>query len=419
MILRAFSATPMERASARRFPAWTAYARAFSGNRVDAERIVQRAFRGSRSFPAPPASETDAHERMLGSIRVGALRSLQPAGASQPQSVLGLLEQMAQAEVMGAAAAARRRLSSLPRPWRRTLERFLFHRPPSSAEKVALREGLSSDEVEMMIESGLRNVAAAVRAPSPRERNDSGSRHPELAALGAFVRGALSGDEARALAAHSFTCTACGDRLGTMMLLRSSTAERLRMPLVSSSLRRGAIGVLLAAAIAGGALLYQALRPNPWKEHATHETVPPWFRDFLYRGEEVQRAGAVAKGLDALVQGDYPRAIAILEPLASPPDDDPEAATYLGIARMLTQDASSRTMRLLEAGTTSSRVGRLARWYLANLLLVRGDVRRAREELHALESIRDWFGRAAESLLKELDEAERAETPTVARVGSR
>jgi Flp pilus assembly protein TadD len=147
------------------------------------------------------------------------------------------------------------------------------------------------------------------------------------------------------------------------------------------------------------------MMPNPWKEHATRESVPRWFYAFLYRSPGPR--SEIARGLSLLVEGKYQEAIETLEPRAQGLVPDAEAASYLGIARYLSGDSSRRTLRLLESGTSSSRAGRIARWYLANALLTRGDVESATTHLTELATVRDWFGRAAKALLEKLQEAKK------------
>jgi len=139
--------------------------------------------------------------------------------------------------------------------------------------------------------------------------------------------------------------------------------------------------------------------------------VPRWFHDFLYgyRDDISDRNVTLAEGLDLLVRGEFADAIAKLEPLTSQPGREPEASAYLGIARYLTGDASRTTVELLEAGISSARAGRISDWYLANVLLARGDISAARSRLRGLAFVGDWVGRQSQSLLDALNQAERPE----------
>ena len=92
----------------------------------------------------------------------------------------------------------------------------------------------------------------------------------------------------------------------------------------------------------------------------------------------------------------------IVEPLTEQPTREPEASAYLGIAMYLTGDNSGRTVDLLEAGTGSTRAGRISDWYLANVLLSRGDIAAARRRLRGLAFVGDWVGRRSQSLLDQL-----------------
>ncbi|MGD8331441.1 MAG: hypothetical protein PVJ49_18560, partial [Acidobacteriota bacterium] len=131
--------------------------------------------------------------------------------------------------------------------------------------------------------------------------------------------------------------------------------------------------------------------------------------DFLYgyRDDVTARDLALAEGLDLLVRGEYQQAIEKLGPLVEEVRSAPEASAYLGIARYLTGDVSRTTVGLLETGTTSARAGRIADWYLANALLVRGDVTRARARLQGLAYVGDWVGRQSQALLEQLQSVER------------
>lgn len=396
----------LEVACERRFPAWTLYARTFSGNRAHADYLVQNAVAGARKSPDRPATELQVHAQVLSSIRSSALRS--KIFTSAPSgSVLGLLREPRELEAAQRDAATR--LGELPRGVRRSIERVLLRRPSWSLERLAAHEGAPFASVTASIEAGLRDVASSVRRKSgdfswSTKSVLAAESHPGLEAFLAFIQGALGADEARAVVSHGQSCGCCGDRLGTMMLLRAASVERFRLPRVPRGVRR-ALSVLLALALlTTGILVVRGMMPNPWKEHATHESVPRWFYAFLYRSEGPRFASEIALGLSLLVEGKYEEAIETLEPLAQGPDPDAEAASYLGIARYLSGDSSRGTVRLLESGTSSSRAGRLARWYLANVLLTRGDVQGARIHLTDLAIVRDWFGRAARALLEKLRE---------------
>ena len=70
------SESPIRRASQRRFSAWTLYARAFVGNRADADDIVRKAVNRALRTSDDLRSERHAHERVLGAIRTEALELL-------------------------------------------------------------------------------------------------------------------------------------------------------------------------------------------------------------------------------------------------------------------------------------------------------------------------------------------------------
>ena len=289
---------------------------------------------------------------------------------------------------------------------------LLLHRPSVSLQDVARKRHVELDSVTLEIEEGLDLLATSLHV-IPERRYEGG--HPDLKTLTAYIDGALSGDEARAVVGHCNGCSGCGDRLGTMMLLRSGAAKAALAPRLPRGTRAAALVLTLAAGLAGGVVLARALAPNPWAEHATVDTVPRWFHDFLYgyRADISALDVALAEGLDLLVRGDYDEAIDKLEPLTRQPRAAPEASGYLGIARYLTGDTSRGTVELLEAGIPSARAGRISDWYLANVLLARGDVARARRRLTGLAFVGDWVGRQSQGLLDALDRAARPDPAIV------
>lgn len=420
---------PIGRACKRRYSAWTLYARAFVGNRTDADDIVRRAINRTLQFSDDLTSERQAHDRVLGAIRSEALELLErrrraggagtaAAGTNAEgqghRTVLDLLtDERSATDPRHAAEVATEMLRELPRSQRRALELLLLRRPSVTLQALARRRRTNVEDVATDIEEGLDLLAASLHAVS--ERHYRGG-HPDLKALTAYIDGALSGDEARAVVNHCGECSECGDRLGTMMLLRSGAAKAALAPLVPRGVRVAALVMTLVVGLVGGVFLARALAPNPWAEHATADTVPRWFHDFLYGYRDGVGAtdAALAEGLDLLVRGEFQQAIDVLEPLIQDARRAPEASAYLGIARYLTGDVSRSTVALLEQGTSSSRAGRIADWYLANALLARGNVERARRRLTGLAFVGDWVGRRAQELLDLLDRVENARAaPTV------
>ncbi len=428
------SQSSIRRACQRRYSAWTLYARAFAGSRADADDIVRQAVNRTLKLSDDLGSERQAHERVLAAIRTEALQLLQrrrsrgvprPAGEgeaggghatdaggaviSTPSSVLEMLTaESSRADPRHVAEVASEMLRELPRKQRRAIEMLLLQRPSLPLHDVARKRRMEIDRVSEEIEEGLDLVAAALHAVAPR-RYEGG--HPDLKTLTGYIDGALTGDEARAIVGHCTECTECGDRLGTMMLLRSRAARAALAPRVPRGVRAAVVVVTLVAGLAGGMFLARALAPNPWAVHASTESVPRWFHDFLYgyREQIGPRDLALAEALDLLVRGEYDDAIVKLEPLTEPPGREPEAAAYLGIAMYLTGDNSGRTVDLLEAGTASTRAGRISDWYLANVLLSRGDIGAARRRLRGLTFVGDWVGRQAKLLLDQLGRTELAE----------
>ena len=419
--------SPIRRACQRRYAAWTLYARAFAGSRADADDIVRQAVNRTLKLSDDLRSERQAHERVLAAIRTEALQLLErrrsrkvsrPAeegesGGRQPTDVGGaavspqpsvfemLTAESSTTDPRHVAEVASEMLQELPRKQRRAIEMLLLRRPSVSLHDVARKRRLEIDSVSEEIEEGLDLVAAALHAVAPR-RYEGG--HPDLKTLTGYVDGALTGDEARAIVGHCGECAGCGDRLGTMMLLRSGAAKAALAPRVPRLLRAAAVVVILVAGLTGGVFLARALAPNPWAVHASTESVPRWFHDFLYgyREQIGPRDLALAEALDLLVRGEYDDAISRLEPLTEQPTREPEASAYLGIAMYLTGDNSGRTVDLLEAGTGSTRAGRISDWYLANVLLSRGDIDAARRRLRGLAFVGDWVGRQSQALLDQL-----------------
>ena len=399
------AAPDIERACHRRYPAWTLYARAFSGSRPEAENIIRRAVARTSHASETPSSEADAHRRVLRSIRSSALSSIRPDAHSAP-SVLDTLH----GDPHRASTLTLDKLRELTRWQRRAIELLFLRRPPLTLDAAARKLRTSRAAVIGALERALNALASAVGRHA--EPSASAFEHPGLDELMAYVSGALSGDEARAVVTHGRACTRCGDRLGIMILLKASAAESARLPLLSASHRRAGLSLFAATGLIAMVFIAEAFWPNPWAEHATRDNVPGWFHDFFY-GERRDARGtesATARGLELLVQGELEQAIEILEPLMEDPESNSEARAYLGIARYLTGDTSRSTVRLLDDGVDGRRAGRLSRWYLASVLLTRRDIDGARVHLKALTSTGDWFGRAATALLEELDKASRSRT---------
>ncbi len=427
------SESSIRRACQRRYSAWTLYARAFAGNRADADDIVRQAVNRTLKLSDDLGSERQAHERVLAAIRTEALqllerrRSPRVAGLSdedergggdatdvgraavsaQPSVLEMLTATNSKTDPRHVAEVASEMLQELPRKQRRAIEMLLLRRPSVSLHDVARKRHMEIESVSEEIEEGLDLVAAALHAVAPR-RYAGG--HPDLKTLTGYVDGALTGDEARAIVEHGTECSECGDRLGTMMLLRARAAKATLAPRVPRGVRAAALVVTLAAGLVGGAFLAQAMAPNPWAEHATVDTVPRWFHDFLYgyRENSSTRDRDLIAGLDLLVRGELAEAIALLEPLAQEPAGEPEAAAYLGIAMYLSGDVSGRTVDFLASGTASTRAGRISDWYLANAHLARGNIDAARRRLRGLAFVGDWVGRQSQSLLDRLARAEPA-----------
>ncbi|MGD8331036.1 MAG: hypothetical protein PVJ49_16520, partial [Acidobacteriota bacterium] len=263
--------SPIRRASKRRFSAWTLYARAFTGNRADADDVVRRAVSRIQRLSDDLGSEREAHERVLGAIRSEALELLArrraggestgARGSAASGTVLDMLtDERSATDPRHAAEVAAQMMRELPRAQRRALQMLLLRRPALTLQDLARRRRVDLDDVAAEVEDGLDALAASLHAV-PQQRYEGG--HPDLKTLAAYVDGALSGDEARAVVGHCGECSACGDRLGTMVLLRSGAAKAALAPLVPRGMRAAALVVTLAAGLVGGFFLARALAPNP------------------------------------------------------------------------------------------------------------------------------------------------------------
>ena len=211
----------IEKACHRRYPACTLYARAFSGSRLEAENIVRRAVARTSHASEAPSSEADAHRRVLRSIRNSALSSIRPDTHSAP-SVLDMRD-MRDSDPCSASTLTLDKLRDLTRWQRRAIALVFLRRPPLPLDEAARKLRTSRASIVSALERALNALAFAVRRHAEPSTNPH--EHPSLEDLITYVSGALSGDEARAVAAHGRSCTQCGDRLGIMILLKASAAE--------------------------------------------------------------------------------------------------------------------------------------------------------------------------------------------------
>lgn len=388
------AASSFERACQKRYPAWTLYARALTGNRPEADSVVRRAVHQTLGRHE---TEAEAHQSVLRSIRDAALPRATTDLATEPSVLVALRDDEPEA-----IRRIRLRLKFLPRLERRAIRMVLLRRPPLSLPSAARKLGLTEEDLSTTIELALIQLSGV------KARRSSDACHIAFVELNAYVTGALSGDEARDVATHARACSSCGDRLGTMMLLKSSTALRARTPFLSRGQKKTGLMLLVVSALVASVLIADAFWPNPWAEHATRENVPVWFHEFFYGERRATEPTELSRALELLVQGELDEAISLLAPMARADAPTPETLAYLGIARYLGGDTSRRTVRLLEDGVRSQRAGRLSRWYLASTHLARRDVESATRELRALTTTRDWFGRAAENLLEELDQTSKS-----------
>lgn len=152
------SESPIRRASQRRYSAWTLYARAFVGNRADADDIVRKSVNRAAQASGDLRSERHAHERVLGAIRTEALELLKTrqvslsgdAPAAEPPtaqpSVLKLLTHRdSKADPRHVSEVAAEMLRELPRGQRRAIEMLLIRRPSLQLQDVARKRGQEVD----------------------------------------------------------------------------------------------------------------------------------------------------------------------------------------------------------------------------------------------------------------------------------
>ena len=135
-----------ERVLVRRYPAWTLYARAFAGNRLDADVLVRDALRKTHGGAA-------RHEDVLDAIRRQALAR----GASGLDAAPSALDALRQ-DARPAMESAYRRLRRMPRPQRRAMELLFSRRPPLLLHQVADRLGEPIQMVEATVEAALRKL---------------------------------------------------------------------------------------------------------------------------------------------------------------------------------------------------------------------------------------------------------------------
>ena len=161
-------APAIERACYRRYPAWTLYARAFSGSRLEAENIVRRAVAQTSHSSEAPSSEADAHRRVLRSIRSSALSSIRPDKHSAP-SVLDILDRLDRPDRLDRLDSDPRststltldKLRDLTRSQRRVIELVLLRRPPLPLDEAARKLSTSRAAVVNALERALNALAFA------------------------------------------------------------------------------------------------------------------------------------------------------------------------------------------------------------------------------------------------------------------
>ena len=157
------AAPAIERACYRRYPAWTLYARAFSGSRLEAENIVRRAVARTSHSSEAPSSEADAHRRVLRSIRSSALSSIRPDKHSAP-SVLDILDdRLDRPDSRSTSTRTLDKLRDLTRSQRRVIELVFLRRPPLPLDEAARKLSTPRAAVVNALERALNALAYAVR----------------------------------------------------------------------------------------------------------------------------------------------------------------------------------------------------------------------------------------------------------------
>ena len=127
------------------------------------------------------------------------------------------------------------------------------------------------------------------------------------------------------------------------------------------------------------------------------------FRRFLDRLDLVRLDDAFERAMERYTAGEYdPAARALSTWLEAHPEHGP-ARFYLAAAReQLGQPSEAEADYRRVAEEQEGSLGEHARWRLANLLLARGEVQRARSELERLTSSTAGFAAQARELLERL-----------------
>jgi hypothetical protein len=206
-------------------------------------------------------------------------------------------------------------------------------------------------------------------------------------------------------------------RLAKILIIRTDDRRQMKRTATRRRHLQMAAGIMLLVG-AGAAFLGSGYFADPAADLAalaTSETIPEGYVTLRFRGQLPASADLhdykLEAGMEALVLGDYPRALETLEALYSEHPESAEASAYLGVARYLSGDDSAATKSLLVRGTEHHQpmIRRLSAWYLANSCLRSGDVESAVEILRTSDLIGTdtRYGRASEDLLNLISGANR------------
>lgn len=245
--------------------------------------------------------------------------------------------------------------------------------------------------------------------------DSSKADHPTTEELLAYPVGELTEARARAVFNHCSGCPECGRQLAMILQLRAEAVAQASMEADVPSKRPWRWMAAAAAAIlmVGAFMIWNLIDRGPyWPESPYNDLVtdapmPRGWYDFRFGGALSTATGGdlTRAGLEALVDERYDEAIALLEESIERTPTDTEAIAYLGIARYLTRDVSDETIEMLRTGTSDRFADRIAKWYLANALLVRGNLEEARSVLDDLSFHDDRSGRLARALLARLPDS--------------
>ena len=198
--------------------------------------------------------------------------------------------------------------------------------------------------------------------------------------IGELAAGRLDGAVVDALLDHIEVCEACSRELDTVAVTIAGMERARRGRLVGGFRPRLLRPAMLAAAalvlLVGGLAL---LRPNQEGVEQLAVVTPfPASSSVLRGGEGVDESGW-EQALSAYSEGDYERAAARLESLASAGDERALLQLYLGVARLqLGELARARTALALAVENGEGLLAERASWYLGNAHLLAGDASAAR-----------------------------------------